>query len=278
MSVRSWKRSRSTRSTRPRAIPARGLRAVEGNLEGLARGGVAVSESWHTDQGTDVGDVLKIRVAGEVLRPRVVAVFRDAPDLFAEVVAPRSLVSPGDHEPTPELVFVDPGDADLAHLLEGTDARVLTADQWIDEVDRQTRAGNNLGLWVLLGPAGLYAGIAIVNAVLVGASQRKEQERTIALLGATRRAAAPDGAVGSGAGGSRRPAGRRRRHRAGGLDHPVGDLGARGGAAVHPALAAAGSDRRHLRGPDRARSGGRLVGTPSLTDQVPVSPGRRPTA
>ena len=169
------------------AIPARGLRAVEGDLEGLARGGVAVSESWHTDQGTDVGDVLKIRVAGEVLRPRVVAVFRDAPDLFAEVVAPRSLVSPGDHEPTPELVFVDPGDADLAHLLEGTDARVLTADQWIDEVDRQTRAGNNLGLWVLLGPAGLYAGIAIVNAVLVGASQRKEQERTIALLGATRR-------------------------------------------------------------------------------------------
>ena len=71
--------------------------------------------------------------------------------------------------------------------MEGTDARVLTADQWIDEVDRQTRAGNNLGLWVLLGPAGLYAGIAIVNAVLVGASQRKAQERTVALLGATRR-------------------------------------------------------------------------------------------
>ena len=64
---------------------------------------------------------------------------------------------------------------------------MLTADAWVDEVEAQTRAGNNLGLWVLLGPAGLYAGIAIVNAVLIGASQRRTQLRTIALLGATER-------------------------------------------------------------------------------------------
>jgi len=38
---------------------------------------------------------------------------------------------------------------------------------------------------VLLGPAGLYAGIAIANAVLIGASQRRRQLRTVALLGAT---------------------------------------------------------------------------------------------
>ena len=59
--------------------------------------------------------------------------------------------------------------------MAGTQARALTADGWIDEVDQQTRAGNNLGLWVLLGPAGLYAAIAIVNSVLVGASQREAQ-------------------------------------------------------------------------------------------------------
>jgi putative ABC transport system permease protein len=169
------------------AVPARGLRAVEGDLAGLAAGGVAVSESRHTDQGTDVGDVLELRVDGKVLRPRVVAVFRDAPDLFGELVAPRSLVLPDDRDAKPDLLFVDPGDTDLARLLDGTDARVLTADQWIDEVDQQTRAANTLGLWVLLGPAGLYAGIAIVNSVMVGASQRRAQLRTIALLGATRR-------------------------------------------------------------------------------------------
>ncbi|CAI9411750.1 FtsX-like permease family protein [Nocardioides sp. T2.26MG-1] len=38
---------------------------------------------------------------------------------------------------------------------------------------------------MLLGPSGLYAGIAIVNAVLMGVSQRRRQFRTITLLGAT---------------------------------------------------------------------------------------------
>ena len=63
---------------------------------------------------------------------------------------------------------------------------MLTADAWIDQMDQQTRANNNLGLWILIGPAGLYAAIAIVNSVLVGASQRRAQLRTVALLGATR--------------------------------------------------------------------------------------------
>jgi putative ABC transport system permease protein len=96
------------------AIPARGLRAVEGDLEGLARGGVAVSESWHTDQGTDVGDVLKLRVAGKVLRPRVVAVFRDAPDLFAMKALDRTTPV------GPWIVTVDelgPGSVDLGMTL-----------------------------------------------------------------------------------------------------------------------------------------------------------------
>ena len=93
---------------------------------------------------------------------------------------------PAQADTAPELIFVDPADGtDIRALLAGTGATVLTADAWIDQVEEQTRAGNNLGLWVLLGPAGLYAGIAIVNAVLIGASQRRTQLRTIGLLGAT---------------------------------------------------------------------------------------------
>ena len=95
-------------------------------------------------------------------------------------------------------------------------------------MDQQTRAGNNLGLWVLLGPAGLYAAIAIVNSVLVGASQRRAQLRTVALLGATREqlrrmALWEAGLVGAAAllvGGAVTGAGR--------LDDPHFDLGQRG--------------------------------------------------
>jgi putative ABC transport system permease protein len=42
-----------------------------------------------------------------------------------------------------------------------------------------------IALVVLLGPASAYAAIAIVNAVLIGVSQRVPQMRTARLLGAT---------------------------------------------------------------------------------------------
>ena len=159
------------------APEARGMRVVKGDLADLDHG-VAITSGFSFDSGVHLGD--------ELLGAPVVAVVRDAPDLYSDVIAPKSLVPAKYRDTVPELYFVDPGPADLDELVSGTHARVLTADDWIDEVDQQTRAGNNLGLWVLLGPAGLYAAIAIVNSVLVGASQRRAQLRTVALLGATR--------------------------------------------------------------------------------------------
>jgi putative ABC transport system permease protein len=159
------------------APEARGMRVVRGDLDDLDHG-VAITSGWSADSGVHLGDRL--------LGARVVAVVRDAPDLYSDVLVPPSLVPAAHRDAVPELYFVDPGSADLSALLRGTDARVLTADAWIAEMDQQTRANNALGLWILLGPAGLYAAIAIVNSVLVGATQRRSQLRTVALLGATR--------------------------------------------------------------------------------------------
>lgn len=158
------------------AARARGMQVVKGDLSGLTHG-VAITQGYSSDAGVHLGDRL--------LGARVIAVVRDAPDLYSDVIAPSSLVPAKLRRTTPMLFFVDPGTADLPALLHGTDARVLTARAWTDEVDHQTRATNDLGLWILLGPAGLYAAIAIVNAVLIGASQRRRQLRTLALLGAT---------------------------------------------------------------------------------------------
>jgi len=167
------------------AEAARGLTAVRGSLDRVGDRHVAVTETYALDSGTGLGDRVRIQVGGRTLRPTVVAVVRDAPDLYADVLLPRELVPRQASATVPDPVFVDPGSADVRTLLAGTDARVLTSDAWIDEVDARTRASNELGLWVLLGPAGLYAGIAIVNSVLIGASQRRRQLRTVALLGAT---------------------------------------------------------------------------------------------
>jgi putative ABC transport system permease protein len=165
---------------------ARGLSAVRGELGDLGPGAVAVTETYAFDRAVGVGDRIRMEIDGDRVRPTVVAVVSDAPDLYAELLVPAAMVAEPALDAVPELVFVDPADGtDVRALLEETDARVLTADTWIDEVEEQTRAANNVGLWVLLGPAGLYAGIAIVNAVLIGASQRRTQLRTIGLLGAT---------------------------------------------------------------------------------------------
>jgi putative ABC transport system permease protein len=175
------------------ATAARGLRAVRGDLGAFHGATIAVSETWVTDSGTGLGDTVHARVGNRPVTLRVVAVVPDAPDLYGEVLVPEDLVAGQLRGVQPDLLFVVPRDGvpadhartSLEHTLDGTGSQVLTADAWIDGVDTQTRRANNLGLWVLLGPAGLYAGIAIVNATLIGASQRRRQRHLVRLLGAT---------------------------------------------------------------------------------------------
>lgn len=177
------------------AVAARGLAPVRGDLSALDRREVVVTETYALDTGKDVGDRVRLRVGGDGVRARIGAVVHDAPDLYGEVVAPAELFGPGLRDAVPEQVFlvpdpdVPPVDARAAveEALSGTSARVLGADAWVDEVERDTRAANDAALWVLLGPSALYAGIAIVNTVLIGSSQRRRERRTLALLGATGR-------------------------------------------------------------------------------------------
>ena len=63
------------------------------------------------------------------------------------------------------------------------------ADAWVDGLAADSRRANDVALLVLLGPAGIYAGIAIVNVTLIGAAHRTRQRR---LIGATRRDAGAD--------------------------------------------------------------------------------------
>ena len=172
------------------AEQSRRLRAVRGDLSRLHGHAIAVSESWTFDSGVSLGGSVRARLHGVAMRLTVVAVVPDAPDLYGDVMVPTDLA--GDLAGAPSVLFVSPAegvsDAALLHRarrIAGTSA--VSADAWIDGLDASARRMNGIVLLVLLGPAGIYAGIAIVNATLIGAAQRSRQRHLLALLGATPR-------------------------------------------------------------------------------------------
>jgi cell division protein FtsX len=178
----------------PGAVAARGLRAVRGDLGDLHGRALAVTRTWVSDSGLRLGDHARLRVGGRWMRVKIVAVVADAPDLIGDLVVPADL-RPG-LQTTPDVIFVLPrGDAGRtrASLTSSLTARagtrapgskVLTAQAWTAGIDRRTRQTNELVLWVLLGPATVYAGICVINAVLLGTTRRREQMRVARLLGA----------------------------------------------------------------------------------------------
>jgi putative ABC transport system permease protein len=169
------------------ATAARGVAVTRGSLQDLQGPAVAVTATRATDAGVGVGGTIAVWADGRRIPLRVVAIVPDAPDLYGEVLVSAGAL-PSDATGT---VFVVPhGETaaardSLERTLAGTRSQILDADDWIDSAAARTRQANNLGLTVLLGPAGLYAAIAIVNATLIGASHRRRQRDLIQLLGAT---------------------------------------------------------------------------------------------
>jgi predicted lysophospholipase L1 biosynthesis ABC-type transport system permease subunit len=178
----------------PTATAARGLSTSRGDLTRLHRATAAVSETWVSDSGTGLGGHIEGWIGGQRVDLNIVAIVPDAPDLYGEVLLPADLVADElDGSPATELFVVLKPEADVAavrasldHTLTGTGSEVLTADEWIDAVTYQVRQSNNFGLMIVLGPAAFYAAIAVVNATLIGATQRRHPHEALSLLGATR--------------------------------------------------------------------------------------------
>jgi len=175
------------------AVAARGLYAVRGDLDNLHGSAVAVTESGMSDLGSHLGGSLRVRLGGKVVPLRIVAVVKDGPDLYDDLLVDRASLGRAPLS-APGQVFVVPergtsaaaAAASLRETVRGTSARVLTGTHWIDEVEHETRSSNTMVLWVMLGPAGAYSAIALVNTIMIGAGQRRRQLRTLSLLGATR--------------------------------------------------------------------------------------------
>ncbi|WGX97577.1 FtsX-like permease family protein [Nocardioides sp. L-11A] len=174
------------------AVATRGIRTHAGDLSRLTGRTMAISRSAVFDAGFGLGSQVRVRFPdGARMRLRVVAVVEDAATLHDDLLLPRRLARAHGAKPTGTWFVLPAPGADAARLrtaLAGSGAGggdVLSAEQWITRIDRAQRDQNQVGLIAILGPTGLYAGIAIANTLLMGSLQRRREFSVTRLVGAT---------------------------------------------------------------------------------------------
>jgi putative ABC transport system permease protein len=170
---------------------ARQLDVEQGSLDRLTGDSVALIDSIARDQGYRLGESLRLSfLDGTSKTLELVAIVADAPNLVPDVMLPKAMVEQyASATPKRWLVLPESG-VGLDELTDDLRAAVGTAattEAWLQAQSDDFRRFNNRALVVILGPTGAYAGIAIVNTLLVGSLRRRREFVTSRLLGATPR-------------------------------------------------------------------------------------------
>ncbi|MFL6124699.1 FtsX-like permease family protein [Actinophytocola sp.] len=154
------------------------LPLVGGSFDDLHGRAVAVA-------GGDLGATVRIRVGGRDLTTRVVAVLPRKLDGGPEYLLPRDLVPSAALGPARSVVRLEPG-ADAAAVAKTLPRPVSTVDDWIAASDSAQESLNAGTMKVLMGLAALYAVIAVVNAVVIAAGERRREFAVARLTGLSR--------------------------------------------------------------------------------------------
>jgi putative ABC transport system permease protein len=173
----------------------RRLDVEQGSLDRLNGDSLAMIESVARDQGYRLGESVRLSfLDGTATTLELVAIVADAPNLVPDVMLPKALVEGHVSPALPErwLVLPESGVAltELAGDLRdqvGSHVAVESTNSWLRAQSDDFRRSNNRAMVVLLGPAGAYAGIAIVNTLLVASLRRRREFVASRLLGATPR-------------------------------------------------------------------------------------------
>ncbi|WP_433417989.1 FtsX-like permease family protein [Microtetraspora malaysiensis] len=170
----------------PAKLPAMlDLPLIAGSLSDLDDHGIVVSETWELS----LGDTAELwRADGSEVSLKVVGLLgADAPaDSYispahafsAPVTTAYVKLRPGTSRETAETL--------LEKATAGHNARAVTTGEWAADAADRRGSASRLGLLVVLGIILAYTAIALVNTLLMAASDRTAERGALRLLGATR--------------------------------------------------------------------------------------------
>jgi len=159
------------------------LRPRRGSLDKLTGNTIAIGPGMAAE-GFKLGSTLTVAIGKKRVNVKVVAVMPETLDVSENFFVPLSLLPAGGRTET--LVKVAPG-IDPATVAKGLPGEVRTVGEWAKaRGDAQQR--NNTGLFAaLMGLAGIFTAIAVVNAVVMSTADRRREFALARMAGLTRR-------------------------------------------------------------------------------------------
>ncbi|MEV5753444.1 ABC transporter permease [Actinoallomurus sp. NPDC052308] len=162
-----------------------------GSLERLHGATIAVGPGL-SEEGLRRGQPATVRIGARRVRVRIVALLAPVLENGADgFLVPRDLV-PADmiaKAPTRTVVQVGPGAAPsqvAARIHAAGIGTVRTVAKWADDEAAAQQKGNMAIFAVLVGLGGLYAAVAVVNAVVIAGAEREVEFAVVRLTGMSR--------------------------------------------------------------------------------------------
>jgi putative ABC transport system permease protein len=159
------------------------LRPRKGSLNQLSGATIAIGPGMAAE-GYKLGSTVAVVIGAKRLVVKVVALMPETLDVSENFFVPRSLI-PLSGGRTESLVAVSPG-ADPAVVGARLGGDVQSVKEWA-EARGEAQLRGNTGLFaVLMGLAGVYAAVAVVNAVVMAAADRRREFALARMAGLTR--------------------------------------------------------------------------------------------
>ncbi|GAA3557365.1 ABC transporter permease [Kribbella ginsengisoli] len=155
------------------------LRPRKGSLARLAGAAIAIGPGMSAE-GYKLNSVLAATIDGRTVKLKVVAILPETLDVGDNFFVPRALTPAGRTE---TLVKLADG-ADLtaaAHRLGGR-----TVADWAQSRGEAQQRGNTAIFAVLMGLSGVYAAVAVVNAIVMSTADRRREFAQARMAGLTR--------------------------------------------------------------------------------------------